>query len=145
LNLLGFCYRILLVVLLNTYVKTRNTKENIPMTINSFVRFSNPILNKTIFFSIELEITRGLSDANFIRFLEIFSNGRRVFEKNINIAEKITEAKIIVSSDLKRYPRNIPIKINTVRDANRADNNSRGIVKIFIFRINQMPPKTIRN
>ena len=60
----------------------------------------------------KLAATSGENFSMLEIFPVVFSIGRIIFEKKTSRVAIIIDEKIIVSSDLNRYPINIPIAIN---------------------------------
>ena len=134
-------YNTLRVIFLNIKVNTKNTTANITRIKISFFIESKPKSNKNIFFNAKLETTIGLNTAKRINSEDIFSSGKIILEKNMNNVEIIIDENIIASSDLNKYPMNIPMKINTEKEASKTTRISSGIEKIFIFKIYLIPTK----
>ena len=73
-----------------------------------------------IFFRILSLITKGLRSAILFKDCGNVSNGKIVLEKNKKRLAALIVPSIDVSSDLNKYPINMPIKIKTPTTGNKA-------------------------
>lgn len=80
---------------------------------NSGHRFSRGALKKNISRTNFSPNTNGLKYVIVLRPTGIASSGNTTPEKNKNKLPEETEANTAVSSEVKRYPITIPIKVNT--------------------------------
>lgn len=98
-----------------------------------------------IFFNASSEITNGLNIAKSLNLFEIVSIGKIVFEKNIKTDAVKTAAKIVVSSDLNKYPMNIPKKMKTLKEINKTRTISDNTGRMGILRIQFIPANINKN